>query len=135
MNANAIAIEDSTGSPKAIQITYWVTTGIFSAMMALSASMYFSSGAVEIFQHLGFSSPAFRFELGVFKIIGAAVLLLPVITRLKEWAYAGFFITLTSAFLAHLSIGDGPDKYLAPIVFGFILLGSYWSFHKRTQRS
>lgn len=118
-------------SPKAIKITYWSTTGIFSVMMAVSASFYFLPSAVEIFQHLGFTSPAFRFELGIFKLVGAAVLLLPVSTRLKEWAYAGFFITLISAFLAHISSGDGPDKFLAPIVFGFVLLGSYWSLHKR----
>ena len=41
----------------------------------------------------------------------SAVVLLfaPVPTRLKEWAYAGFAITLGSAIIAHFSVGDGPE--------------------------
>ena len=96
-------------SKTAIKITYWTTTGIFSVMMLASAVMYFTMPAMdETFEHLGF--PAyFRIELGVFKIAGAAALLLPVSPRSKEWAYAGFFITLVSAFIAHSASGDGPE--------------------------
>jgi hypothetical protein len=36
------------------------------------------------------------------------VLLAPVAARWKEWAYAGFFITLVSALIAHFSMGDAP---------------------------
>jgi len=35
-------------------------------------------------------------------------LLAPVPARLKEWAYAGFAITLGSALIAHFASGDGP---------------------------
>ena len=31
--------------------------------------------------------------------------------RLKEWAYAGFAITLVSALIAHLAVGDGPEAW------------------------
>ena len=37
---------------------------------------------------------------------GILVLLLPAPVRLKEWAYAGFAITLGSALIAHLAVGD-----------------------------
>lgn len=30
---------------------------------------------------------------------------------MKEWAYAGFAITLASALIAHLAVGDGPEKW------------------------
>lgn len=33
------------------------------------------------------------------------------IRRLKEWAYAGFAITLGSALIAHVSVGDGPEAW------------------------
>ena len=39
------------------------------------------------------------------------LLLAPVPARLKEWAYAGFAITLASALIAHLSGGDGPEAW------------------------
>ena len=42
---------------------------------------------------------------------GVAALLVPMVpARLKEWAYAGFAITLVSALIAHLAVGD-PGKY------------------------
>jgi hypothetical protein len=39
------------------------------------------------------------------------VLLAPVSARLKEWAYAGFAITLVSALVAHFALGDGPEVW------------------------
>jgi hypothetical protein len=44
-------------------------------------------------------------------ILGVALLLAPVPARLREWAYAGFAITLASALIAHLSVGDGPEVW------------------------
>jgi hypothetical protein len=122
-------------STKSIKITYWITTSIFCAMMAFSAFLYLSSSEIQgVFLHLGF--PAyFRIELAIFKFAGVLVLLVPMApARLKEWAYAGFFITLVSAFVAHISSGDGPDKFMAPVIFGLILAGSYMSYQKRLAK-
>jgi hypothetical protein len=64
----------------------------------------------EAFTHLGF--PAyFRVELACAKLLGVAILLLPVPARLKEWTYAGFAIDLTSAVIAHLAVSDGPEAW------------------------
>jgi hypothetical protein len=59
------------------------------------------------FVHLGF--PAwFRVELACAKFAGIAVLLLPMVSaRLKEGAYCGFAITLVSAVIAHVEVGEG----------------------------
>jgi hypothetical protein len=43
--------------------------------------------------------------------LGVVLLLAPVPARLKEWAYAGFAITLVSALIAHLAVGDGPEAW------------------------
>jgi hypothetical protein len=37
--------------------------------------------------------------------------LAPVAARLKGRAYAGFAIDMVSAFIAHLSVGDGPEAW------------------------
>jgi len=50
-------------------------------------------------------------ELSWVKLLGVVVLLAPVAARLKEWAYAGFAITLASALIAHFSLGDGPEMW------------------------
>jgi len=60
--------------------------------------------------HLGFPD-YFRVELSWAKLIGVVLLLAPVSARLKEWAYAGFAITLASALIAHFSVGDGPEVW------------------------
>ena len=39
------------------------------------------------------------------------LILAPVSAWLKEWAYAGFAITLGSTLIAHFSVGDGPEAW------------------------
>jgi len=63
-----------------------------------------------MFTHLGFPE-YFRVELSWVKLLGVVVLLTPVSSRLKEWAYAGFAITLASALIAHFAVGDGPEAW------------------------
>ncbi|MGE4130390.1 MAG: DoxX family protein [Bdellovibrionales bacterium] len=122
-------------SSKYIKLTFWAATGLFTSVMALSAVLYLTSpDAQQSFVHLGFPS-YFRIELALFKFAGVVVLLAPFPALLKEWAYAGFFITLISAFTAHVSRGDGPDKFMAPVIFAGILAASYWARRKLNARN
>ena len=79
----------------------------------------------EASTRLGFTD-YFRVELAWAKLLGAVLLLAPVPVRLKEWAYAAFAITLGSALIAHLSIGEGPRRRgagrRAPGVLGTLVL-------------
>lgn len=115
-------------------IIYWISTGLFAAMMSLSASMYFTSPEVKAnFDKLGFQD-AFRIELGVAKLLGALVLILPFFKgNVKEWAYAGFGITLISAFILHLSAGDPVSNTVAPLVFFGIMVLSHVYYQKRIK--
>lgn len=115
-------------------IIYWATTGIFSAMMLFSASMYFMAPEVkENFAKMGFAD-AFRIELGVAKILGALALALPMIPALiKHWAYAGFGITLVSASILHISVGDPAQNAIMPLVFLVVMAVSYRYYLLRQQ--
>ena len=44
--------------------------------------------------------------IGVWKVLGAIVILVPGFARLKEWAYAGIFFDLNSAAASHAAVGD-----------------------------
>jgi len=105
------ALADATTTPRGTTIVYWVVTTLFCLQMGFTAWAQLRLPQVaEAFTHLGF--PAwFRVELSWAKVLGVAVLLLPVPARLKEWAYAGFAIDLASAVIAHLSVGDGPEAW------------------------
>src|SRR5262244_4265738 len=92
-------------------IVYWIVTALFCLQMGFTAYAQLRLPQVaQMFTHLGF--PAyFRVELSWAKLLGVLLLLAPVAARLKEWAYAGFAITLASALIAHVSVGDGPDAW------------------------
>jgi DoxX-like family len=96
---------------KRIVIGFWLVTALFCLQIGFTAYAQLSLPQVaEAFTHLGFPD-YFRVELAWAKLLGVALLLAPVPTRLKEWAYAGFAITLGSALIAHLSVGDGPEAW------------------------
>jgi hypothetical protein len=96
---------------KGMVIGFWIATALFCLQMAFTAYAQLRLPDVAAaFTHLGF--PAyFRVELSWAKLLGVVLLLAPVPARLKEWAYAGFAITLASALIAHLSVGDGPEGW------------------------
>ena len=96
---------------KGLVIGFWVATAIFCLQIGFTAYAQMRLPQVAAaFAHLGFPD-YFRLELTWAKLVGAAVLLAPVPPRMKEWAYAGFAITLVSAVFAHISVGDGPDAW------------------------
>ncbi len=111
---------------KATKITYWITTSLITLSLAMAGIMYFTNPEIAAgFAHLGFPD-YFRKELGIFKIIGAFTLILPMIPRnVKEWTYAGIGITFLSASIAHASSGDPASAVITPIVQLLIVATSY----------
>ena len=96
---------------KGIVIGFWIVTALFCLQIGFTAYAQLRLPQVaEAFTHLGFPD-YFRVELAWAKLLGVVLLLAPVPARLKEWAYAGFAITLGSALIAHLSVGDGPEAW------------------------
>ncbi|MFT3835630.1 MAG: DoxX family protein [Myxococcaceae bacterium] len=96
---------------KAVTISFWIFTVLFCLQIGFTAYAQLALPQVaEAFKHLGYP-PYFRVELSWAKFLGIAVLLAPAPARLKEWAYAGFAITLVSALIAHFAVGDGPEAW------------------------
>jgi hypothetical protein len=105
------AVELSIPRPKGTIIAFRAVNALFCLQIGFTAYAQLSLPQVaEAFTHLGFPD-YFRVELSLAKLLGVALLLAPVPARLKEWAYAGFAITLSSALIAHLSVGDGPAAW------------------------
>ncbi len=101
----------SRSGSKGLAVGYYIATGIFCLQIGFTAYAQLRLPQVAAaFAHLGFPD-YFRVELSWAKFLGIVLLLAPVPGRLKEWAYAGFAITLGSALIAHLSVGDGPAAW------------------------
>jgi uncharacterized membrane protein YphA (DoxX/SURF4 family) len=107
------------------KIAYWVSTGLVAAMSAFAAFAYLSGSpqAVEGFAHVGYPQQL-RILLGIAKLLGAIVLVVPALPRFKEWAYAGFAFAWIAAFIAHYLAKDGPKAY-TPLVLLALLAVSY----------
>ena len=117
---------------KRMVIGFWIVTALLCLQMAFTAYAQLRIPQVaEAFSHLGFPG-YFRVELSWAKFLGVVLLLAPVPARLKEWAYAGFAITLISALIAHFAVGDGPDAWGFAAVTCVLWALSYF-FWRRVQ--
>ncbi len=111
---------------KARAIGYWVTTilGPTSFVIGGIINLMRTEQAVATLQHLGY--PAyFASILGAGKLLGAIVITIPGVPRLKEWAYAGFFIDLTAAAISRAAVGDSAADIIAPLGFLALVLASW----------
>jgi len=107
------------------KVAYWVSTSIMVALMLFDSVLYLSgvAAAVEGFTHLGYPQHL-RIILGIVKLAGAVVLIVPGLRLLKEWAYAGFTFAWILASIAHYLAGDG-IKAITPVVLLVFLIASY----------
>jgi hypothetical protein len=126
-------VSSRTKTSKALAAGFWISTVLFALQMGFTAyaQLRLPQVAAE-FAHLGF--PAyFRIELSWAKFAGLAALLVPMVSaRVKEWAYAGFAITLVSALIAHLAVGDGVAAWGWSVGTG-VLWGLSYFFWRRSH--
>jgi len=115
-------------------VVYWAGT-LFVAVTALVA------GAMDILHldplfglllHLGYPS-YFAAILGVWKVLGALVLLAPRYPLVKEWAYAGTFIDYSSALISHMALGDAFGAMSGPII-AMVALAASWHLRPPSRR-
>ncbi len=108
---------------------YWIITIVALALIILPSYFAPREYLIQTTKNLQFPD-YFPLELDILKIVGAVLILIPLIpTMFKEWAYVGFGILLLSASLAH-GIVDGFAKGVAPLVPFAILAVSYYYFRK-----
>ena len=90
------------------KIAYWGATGLVGIVTLFAGFSYLTTApeAVENFRHVGYPQQL-RVLLGIGKLAGAIVLLLPRLPTLKEWAYAGFTFMWIAATVAHYLAADG----------------------------
>jgi len=116
------------------KIIYW----FFTLWLALGMS---STGIVQLFKakkevdlitHLGY--PVYLLSLlGIWKILGVIAVLIPKFTLLKEWAYAGFFFSMSGAVISHIMLGDAISD-IAPSLLLLFLTVISWYFRPADRK-
>jgi uncharacterized membrane protein YphA (DoxX/SURF4 family) len=123
------------------KIIYWISTlWLASGMLATGILQLFkmkAEGSVsppgaDGITHLGYPI-YFLTILGIWKILGVAALLWPKRPLVKEWAYAGFFFTMSGAIFSHIAVGD-PMKEVFPSLLLLILTVVSWYFRPADRK-
>ncbi|MBL7738792.1 MAG: DoxX family protein [Chitinophagaceae bacterium] len=118
---------------KKLNILYWVITVIFSAYMIFTAvpNVMVSPDSVSLISDtLGYPKYFIPF-IGIAKIMGAVVILIPGLKRLKEWAYAGLFFDLFSATYSIVHTWGLSFDIIFMILPVIFLFASYFLWHKK----
>lgn len=115
-------------------IGYWFFTLVVSYEMVAGAvwDLLQIEYVRAVFTHLGYPHYLLTI-LGVWKLPGAIVLLLPRFLRSKEWAYAGAFFNYSGAAASHVFAGDAAIQWIGPGVFGVCTLAS-WALRPPDRR-
>jgi hypothetical protein len=115
-------------------IAYWTSTaavagvllvdGVMGLLHAHGRVMLVGKPLDEVMERLGY--PAYVLKiLGVWKPLGAIVLLAPGFPRLKEWAYAGTFFNMTGAAASSMASGDDVGNSIWALLFAVLTLASW----------
>ncbi len=95
------------------KIIYWIATLWLSLGMVSSGIVQILRVEEEVAAMAALGYPAYFLTiLGIWKLLGVVVILLPKYPIIKEWAYAGFFFTMSGAVVSHLSVGEPIVKAL-----------------------
>jgi len=116
---------------KTTKITYWASTIVIFLLEGLMPALTSNTElARQGITHLGYPD-YFRVMLTVFKVIGALMLILPVVKgRFKEWAYVGFAFDFICAATSHWVVDGFGGQTIFPLVVLAILIVSYLSYYK-----
>lgn len=116
------------------KIIYWVATLFLSLGMLAGGTqqMLQIGGYNEIVTRLGY--PLYMLSIiGVWKILGVVVLLLPGFPLLKEWAYAGFFFVMTGAAISHIVMKE-PFVEVVPSLTLLTAIIVSWYFRPASRK-
>lgn len=100
---------------KRSKIIYWISTGLLALAMLNSGTIRLLKIKAALYDvtamtHLGYPI-YFLTILATWKLLGVIALLIPKFPLLKEWAYAGFFFTLSGAAISHIAVGDTASEW------------------------
>ncbi|KIC62894.1 DoxX family protein [Chryseobacterium taiwanense] len=127
-------METPNKSQKRNKIIYWIFTLWMSLGMISTAIVQLLKNKDELanFTNLGYPSYLMTI-IGVWKILGVLVILLPKRLLLKEWAYAGFFFVMSGAIVSHIIVND-PFSKKFPTILLLVLVIISWYFRPAERK-
>lgn len=119
---------------KWMKIVYWISTLWLSLGMVSTGIVQTWQMEEEIQFIIDLGYPAYFLSLlGIWKLLGVIAILIPARPLLKEYAYAGFFFTMTGAIYSHIYQGHG-IKEIFPALLLLSLTIVSWYFRPADRK-
>jgi uncharacterized membrane protein YphA (DoxX/SURF4 family) len=110
------------------KIIYWIATAWLALGLVSTGIVQLMQMEKDVQMMLKLGYPTYLLTLlGIWKLLGAVVILIPKFPLLKEWAYAGIFFTTTGAIFSHLASGAAFTETL-PALLLLVLMILSWYF-------
>jgi uncharacterized membrane protein YphA (DoxX/SURF4 family) len=115
-------------------VAYWICTVLvaFSFVSGGITQLMRAPQAVEGFTKLGYPV-YFLIILGVWKLLGGIVILIPGFPLVKEWAYAGIVFDLTGASASYLATHGEIWHMVTPLIITALAVAS-WALRPEGRR-
>lgn len=109
------------------KIIYWIATVWLSLGMLSSGIVQFLKVKSETDFIINMGYPVyFLVILGAWKILGVVTVLVPKFPSLKEWAYAGFFFSMSGAVFSHVAVGNSLKEIFPPLLLLTLTVVSWY---------
>lgn len=111
--------------------TIWLALGMLSTGAVQLLKVKTGAGGADSITHLGYPI-YFLTIIGIWKVLGVIAVLIPKFPLLKEWAYAGFFFTMSGAIFSHIASGSVNEIF--PSLLLLILTVVSWYFRPADRK-
>ena len=106
---------------------YWISTLWLSLGMTSTGIVQLSRNEAEVTLFEGLGYPVYLLTMiGVLKLLGVIVVLVPKFPQLKEWAYAGFFFCMLGAIWSHIVMEHTLSVIAPPLLLLVLTIISWW---------
>lgn len=115
------------------KIIYWISTLWLALGMTSTGIVQLIKMKEEVDKIVSLGYPEYILTLlGIWKLLGVVALFLRRYPVVREWAYAGFFFSMSGAIYSHLAAVSVHDIY--PALLLLVLTAVSWYF-KPEQRA
>lgn len=119
---------------KSGKVIYWIATVWLSLGMVSTGIVQLIKMKEEVDRTIHLGYPVYLLTIiGIWKMLGVIAVLIPRFPIVKEWAYAGFFIAMSSAVISHIAVGDPMKDLFGPILLIVLTIVS-WYFRPADRR-
>lgn len=106
---------------------YWIATSWLSLGMVATGIVQIIRMEAEVQKMDALGYPIYFLTIiGIWKLLGVVVILVPKFPLVKEWAYAGFLFLMTGAIFTHLAVGDDAATYFGPTLLLVLTILSWY---------